>query len=126
MTLIEVLVAAAILAVGLSALATSIPVVLRVIADVRELSVADRIASASTEQLVMTWAASPARVPATDTVVVDDSGREDPAGRFSVSWTLTPDRPIDGNTALAVTVVWRAPDGRARSRVLRTYVAGVQ
>ena len=86
MSLLEVLVAGALLSIGLTALASSIPMVTRIIADVRDLSAADRVTAAFTEQLVMTWAADPTRVPATGTVQADDAGRESSAGRFAVSW----------------------------------------
>jgi hypothetical protein len=126
MSLLEVLVAGSILAAGLAAIASAVPLVLQVMVDVREMSDADRVTAATVEQVVMTWAADPARLEARGSFRADATGRENASGRFAVAWSLEPDRPVPGNTRVDVTVTWTAANRRARRRQLLTYVTGTE
>ena len=123
--LLEAMFAGTILIAGLTALVSALPTAMVLIGNLRDVTHADRVAAATVEQVVMTWARAPARVPTTGEHVADDAGRIDPAGRFRVRWMLSRDRPITGHTLVEVTVTWTARTGLTRWRTLRTYVTGV-
>jgi len=119
MTLIEVMVAGALLAIVLTTTAMSLVFGFTTTARARRAAAAERVAAGHLEMLVLENRLRP--VPASGSVRFNLEGQQDPGGLFTSTWSLDPNRPVPGAQRLAVDVQWQ--DGGARSSRLVTYLS---
>lgn len=118
MSLLEVMVASAILIVVLSSAAMTIGFGVRQVGRSRRTADAERIAASHLEQLLIenrTRALAPA-----GRLTFSADGRLDPAGPYHSEWTLERNRPVPNGSRLRVTVRW--DDAGPRNIGLTTYL----
>lgn len=104
LTLLEVMVAGTILGVVLSATAAALSFGFNSTKHARRLAAAERLAGSHLETLLVEHARGP--VPARGSIRFNEEGQQDPAGLFTSTWSLEPNRPVSGAFRLAVEVVW--------------------
>jgi prepilin-type N-terminal cleavage/methylation domain-containing protein len=121
-TLLEVIVAMALLGVGLLAIAAAQLSALRVAGQSRYLSEAMNLAAQRMELFQLTPVAN---LPAAGThndpgnPIQPDTG-DDNATRYNRSWTITPNSPAPGVTTILVRVDWVDSTGNVRSTRLES------
>lgn len=103
-TLVEVMVAGAILAVVLSSTAAAMTFGFTNAAHTRRLAAAERVAAGHLETLMLEDRLR--AVPARGSVRFSEEGQQDPDGIFTSTWSLDPNRPVPGAFRLAVEVTW--------------------
>ena len=117
-TLIEVMVAGAILAIVLSTVAAAMAFGFNATAQARRSAAAERIAAGHLETFILQNRLG--GLPARGQVRVNDEGQEDPFGAFTSSWLLEPNKPVAGASRMAVEVTWN--DGFERTTRIVTYL----
>ena len=118
-SLIEVMIASAILIVVLSSSAMAISFGVQQVGRSRRTADAERIAASHLEQLLIENRGRD--IARSGTVVFAADGRVDGSGPYRSSWTVERRRPIPIGARLQVTVSW--VDGGARKIGLATYLA---
>jgi type II secretory pathway pseudopilin PulG len=119
MTLIEVMVAGSILSIVLTTTATALVFGFTTTGRARRAAAAERIAAGHLEMLVLENRLR--TVPPSGSIRFNLEGQTDPAGAFTSTWSLDPNRPVPGASRLAVDVRWE--DGGTRSSRLVTYLS---
>jgi type II secretory pathway pseudopilin PulG len=117
-TLIEVMVAGAILAIVLASTAGAMAFGFSTASHTRRVAAAERAAASHLEALMLEDERRP--LPARGSVRLNEEGQQDPDGLFTSTWALDPNRPVPGAFRLAVEVTWS--DGLARRLRLVTYL----
>ena len=103
-TLIEVMVAGAILAIVLASAAAAMTFGFTNAAHTRRVAAAERVAASHLESLILEDELR--NVPARGQVRFTEEGQASPDGLFTSTWSLDPNRPVPGAFRLAVEITW--------------------
>lgn len=118
MTLVEVMVAGAMLSIVISTAAMLLGFGFNRLGDARRSAAAERVAASHLELLLLENASG--ALPARGSARFNIEGQSDPRGLFVSSWVLDADRPVPGAARLAVDVTWTVD--QVRSQKLVTYL----
>lgn len=117
-SLLEVMVASAILLAVLASATMAVGFGMRHIGHTRRLGEAERVAAMQLEELLIRNRRGP--LPPAGTGRFDNDGRVDADGAYRMAWSLEPGQPVPEGARLSVEVSWDE-DGR-RAVTLRTYL----